>query len=153
MVTTEDKSLKKKDNIELTESNFLMLKHIEHGKKVKDAYELVYGKGKNPQAPYQMYHRIKKKLEMVYEADNVDSLRLKIEAAKIMNMKVEDKPVKPEVKLKAIETLARLTDSKKEEKKVISPFIIFKAEDGQISASQGKVVEAEIVETDENEES
>ena len=66
-------------------------------------------------------------------------------AKKILDMPVEDKPIKPETQLKAIETLAKLTESKKAESKSISPFIVFKATGDKIQASEGKVVEAEVI--------
>lgn len=145
-----DKAVQKKLNVELTEQNFLMLKHIQAGRTVKDAYHLAGYKGTNPHQPYQMYHRLKKRLEQVYDADNVDSLRLKIEAKRILDMEVEDRPIKPEVKLKAIETLNRLQDKEKTEAKQISPFIVFKADDVQIAQAKGKVIDIKPVEIKQN---
>jgi len=130
-----------KKEIQLTDKNFTMLKHIQAGRTVKDAYTLAGYEGSNPQAPYQLYSKLKKKLELVYDADNVDSLRLKIEAKKILDMQVEDKPVKPEVKLKAIETLYKLQDKDKKESKSISPFIVFKADGDKMQASTGQVID------------
>jgi hypothetical protein len=147
----ENKQITKKDDLELTERNWLLLKYIEKGHKVKEAYRLAGYKGNDNQA-YHLYWRLKKKLEMVYTADNVDSLRLKMEAKKILDMPVEAKPIKPETRLKAIDTLSRLTESKKEERKLISPFIVFKAENGQISASQGQVIDVKEVEKEEDNE-
>ena len=132
----ENKPLIKKEDFNITEQNWLMLKGIEQGKTVKDAYYAAGYEGKDDNAAYQMYWKLKKKLEMVYEADNVDSLRLKIEAKKILDMKVDERPIKPEVKLRAIETLAKLTESAKNEAKAISPFIIQKFESGSTAQIQ-----------------
>lgn len=147
----KDKALKKLEDVTITERNWLMLKEIEKGKSIRDAYYAAGYKCKDYNGPYEFYHGLRKKLEQVYEADNIDSLRLKIAAKKILDMKVEDKPVKPETHLKAIETLAKLTESKKTEQRTISPFIVFKTADGKIQASEGKVVEAmEIKEEDKS---
>ena len=145
----EDKSLIKKDNVELTEQNWLMYKYIQQGMTVKDAYANAGYKGKNPQAPYQLYHKLKKKLEIIWDSDNADSLRLKMEAKKIADMPLKEKEIKAETKLKAIETLYKLQGGEKTEKKTISPFIVFKAEDGKVSASQGQVIDVTEVESKE----
>jgi translation initiation factor IF-3 len=140
----DNKAISKKKEAQLTEQNWAMLKHIENGKKIKDAYKLAGYTGTHPHEAYQMYYRVKKKLEAVYEADNIDSLRLKIAAKKILDMKVEDKPIRPEVKLRAIETLAKLTEKAKTEIKTISPFIIQKFESGsknEIQTNKDKIID------------
>lgn len=151
-MTEQSKAISKKEQFNITESNWLMLKYIQEGKKVWEAHQLAGYKG-DKSAAYNLYHKLKKKLEKVYEADNVDSLRLKIEAKKILDMEVDDRPIKPEVKLKAIETLNKLSDHERIESRSITPFIVFKDDGGQISASQGKVIEVDpVVEEDNNEE-
>jgi hypothetical protein len=148
---TENKEIIKKNNAELTERNWLLLKGIEQGKTIQEAYQAAGYKG-DYNAAYQMYWKLKKKLELVYQSDNTDSLRLQIAAKKIADMPIKEKEIKAETKLKAIETLSRLQGQEKNDKKLISPFIVFKAEDGQISASQGQVIEAKQVEIEENNE-
>lgn len=143
------KAISKKETWDITDKNWLMLKHIQEGKKIYEAHQLAGYTG-TKSAAYNLYHQLKKKLEKVYEADNVDSLRLKIAAKKILDMPVEDKPIKPETQLKAIETLHKLQDKDKEDKKVISPFIVFKSTDGEIQASQGKVIDVKEVEISKN---
>lgn len=128
MTPNNDQSITKSVNIELTPQNWLMLKHIEKGKSVRDSYYLAGYKGDDYNAPYKLYQRLKKKLELVYDADNVDSLRLKIAAKSILDMPIEDKPIKAETRLKAIETLSKLSDLRKVESKAISPFLVFKAD-------------------------
>lgn len=147
---SKDKAITKKDDFGITEQNWLMLKAIEKGKSVKESYKMAGYKGEDNNAPYQLYHRLKKKMEMVYDADNVDSLRLKIAAKAVLDMQVEDKPIKPETKLKAIETLHKLQDGERKEARVISPFIIFKDTDGKFQASKGEVVEAKVIEGEDN---
>lgn len=134
---TEGKEIAKKEDFELTDRNWLMLKEIEKGHKVKDAYRLAGYKGKD-NAAYVLYWKLKAKLEQVYESDNVDSLRLKMAAKKILDMPVRDEPVKPEVKLKAIETLHKLQERTKTSEKAISPFVVFKADNVEISQSESK---------------
>lgn len=141
----ESEQLKRKDFDNITERNWLMLKAIEKGKTIQEAYRTAGYEG-GYSAAYQLYAKLKKKLEMVYDADNVDSLRLKIAAKKILDMEVEDRPIKPETKLKAIETLHKLQEKDRQEAKVISPFIVFKATDGKLQAAEGQVIQAEIVE-------
>ena len=148
----ESKQLKRNDFNDITQRNWLMLKELEKGKTIQEAYRNAGYEGEYS-AAYQMYHKLKKKLELVYDANNVDSLRLKIAAKKILDMEVEDKPVKAETKLKAIETLHKLQNKESEEKKAISPFIVFKESDGKIRASEGKVVHAEVIKSaDEDKE-
>ena len=149
MTESNDKLASKKIDLGITEANWLLLKAIEKGMTIKDAYKYAGYKGEDSNAPYQLYHRLKKKLEAVYEADNVDSLHLKIEAKKILDMEVQKGPIRPEVKLKAIETLAKLTEHGKTEAKTISPFIVFKADDVQISQVKGKIIDAIEVETND----
>ncbi len=133
------KAITKKEEVTITERNWLMLKHIQTGKKVWEAHKLAGYEG-DKSAAYNLWHKLQKKLEMVYDADNTSSLRLKIAAKKILDMEVENKPIKPETQLKAIETLHKLSDNERKEARVISPFIVFKSSDGQIQASQ--VIEA-----------
>ena len=144
-----NKDIQKKEEIALTERNWLMLKEIEKGKTIKDAYYAAGYKGKGENVPYEFYHRLKKKLEVVYEADNIDSLRLKIRAKKILDLPLEDKPVKAETHLKAIETLARLTEKEKKEAKSISPFIVFKADNVEITKGSKEITDPKIIEAEE----
>lgn len=131
-----------KNEINITEGNWLFLKHIQQGKKVWEAHQLAGYKG-DKSAAYNLYYHLRKKLELVYEADNVDSLRLKIEAKKILDMPVEDKPIKPETRLKAIETLHKLQDKDKIEKRQISPFVVLKTDKVEISKNEIIDVKAE----------
>ena len=55
----KDKSITKKNDIELTEQNYLLLKYIQQGNTVKEAYKMAGYKGKNLQAPYQLYYKLK----------------------------------------------------------------------------------------------
>ena len=130
-----------KNETTLTDKNWAMLKAIEQGKSIKDAYSIAGYTGIGLNTPYEFYNKLKKRLELVYDADNIDSLRLKIRAKRILDLPIEDKPVKPETHLKAIETLARLTDERKTDARVISPFIILKSPDGKFEAVKGKVID------------
>ena len=116
----KDNTNKEEKALEITDQNWLMYKHIQSGKSVKDSYHLAGYKGKNSQAPYQLYHKLKKKLEQIWDADNADSLRLKMEAKKIMDMPLKETSIKAETKLKAIETMYKLQDKEKKEAKTIS---------------------------------
>lgn len=139
-----------KNEIELTEQNWLMFKYIQAGKTVKDAYKLAGYLGTSIQAPYQVYKIMKKKIEAIWDADNADSLRLKMETKKIADMPLRETTIKAETKLKAIETLHKLQDKDNKTGRVITPFIVFKDNGGQITASQGEVVDAKVVEENEN---
>jgi len=153
MTTNKDIINNDKKDVELTEQNWLMYKHIQAGRTIKEAYELAGYKGSSIQAPYQVYNKMKKKLEMIWDSDNADSLRLKMEAKKIADMPVKEKEIKAETKLKAIETLHKLQGNDVKKEKSISPFIVFKAQDGKVEALEGKVIEADVVEkSDDNTE-
>lgn len=149
----KDNTNKEEKALEITDQNWLMYKHIQSGKSVKDSYHLAGYKGKNSQAPYQLYHKLKKKLEQIWDADNADSLRLKMEAKKIMDMPLKETSIKAETKLKAIETMYKLQDKEKKEAKTISPFIVFKANGDEIRATEAKVITAtEVIEVENDEE-
>jgi len=137
---TENKDIEKKNNNSLTERNWLMLKSIEKGNTVQEAYREAGYQG-DYNAAYQMYWKLKKKLELVYDSNNTDSLRLKIEAKKILDMPMKDDKIKPEVKLKAIETLYKLSGQEKQEKRTISPFIVFKSDGKDSKADSVKIIE------------
>lgn len=145
-ITMNNNTVKDNKQIDITDQNWLMYKHIQSGKSVKESYHLAGYKGKNAQAPYQLYHKLKKRLELIWDADNADSLRLKMEAKKIMDMPVKEKEIKAEVKLKAIETLYKLQDKERKDAKTISPFIVFKTSSDEIQASNTKVIQAQVIE-------
>jgi hypothetical protein len=147
----QTKAIVKKDSINITEQNWLMLKHIREGKKVWEAHQLAGYKG-DKSAAYNLWYKLQKKFEMILDADEVGSFRLKVEAKKILDMKVEDRPIKPETKLKAIETLHKLQDKETREAKNISPFIIQKFETGsksQIQVDKKEIVDIKPIEVEE----
>lgn len=153
MSNHKDNIKKEIKDITITDQNWLMYKHIQAGRTVKEAYALAGYKGNNPQAPYQLWHKLNKKFEVIWDADNADSLRLKMEAKKIADMPLKDTQIKAETKLKAIETLHKLQDKEKKEAKTISPFIIQKFENGstaKIEVDKKEVVDVKPIDVEKD---
>lgn len=73
---------------ELTEQNWLMLKYLREGKRVREAYTLAGYKGTG-EACYHLYQTIKGKLREIVEADGFNKTRLAIEMDKILSLPLD----------------------------------------------------------------
>lgn len=133
---------------ELTDQNILFLKHIAGGMKVKDAYKAAGYESLLPNVPYQFYWKLKKKLEALVEADNLDGLRLRLELSKIINLPLAS-PENPHGisvgdKLKAIKTTHEIVEGKGklDSKPTITAFIVQRTEP-KPETKQADVIDAE----------
>lgn len=137
---------------ELTEANILFLKHIQSGMKVKDAYKAAGYESLLPNVPYQFYWKLKKKLEALVEADNLDGLRLRLELSKIINLPLAslENPHGISVgdKLKAIKVTHEIVEGKgrNDTKPTITAFVVqrFEQPTGQ-GNDQAKPIDTDAV--------
>jgi len=102
---------------ELTEQNLKFLSHLQAGLSVKDAYQMAGYEGKSSGAPYLLYQSLKERLQVIVDADGVDSLRLRLKVQKILDLPLEDQKISAKTLLKAVEVADKLTSKDRNNQK------------------------------------
>lgn len=116
------------DNLDnLTEKNWLFIKHLFANNTVVDAYALAGYESKEPSAPYVLHNRLKKSIEKIVESDGVDRIRLLREAKKLLDLPIDPEKVQVSFteKLRSLRLLRDLVPEPAEAAKVnITSFTI-----------------------------
>lgn len=147
-LTSNGKPIKKE--IELTEKNWLMLRYLREGKRIKEAYTLAGYDGSGDSC-YKMYHDLKGKLKEIVEADGFNKTRLAIEMEKLISLPLEEskKEVTLTEKLKAIRLANQILseDAQKAPQSQFTMIIINNEQDkGNMPIENGNVVDVKEIE-------
>jgi len=138
----ESKEINKQDltkkEPELTERNWKFIKHLRLGASVIDAYKLAGYESEGLNAPYQLYHQIKRKMQEIIEADGFNKVRLAQDFEKVLSLPLAQN--KQEVTMTEwlkIRRLAHTIMSDNEQKQPNASFSIIVIENGTLPQPEG----------------
>jgi hypothetical protein len=112
---------------DLTEQNWLFIKHYLQSGKVKESWERAGYTGKSDSAPYVLFHRLKAQIEAIGELDGFNRARFLSEINKLADLPlVKDKTeVSLNEKLRILKLMGTMLNSGKElAKPKLSVFIV-----------------------------
>lgn len=134
-----------KKEVELTEQNWLMLKYLREGKRIREAYSLAGYTG-SANACYQLYHILKGKLKEIVEADGFNKTRLAIEMEKLISLPLELNKTEVTLteKLKAIRLANQIiSDDAQKSPQATFTLIVIGNEPNEDKGPQGAIVDVE----------
>jgi len=147
---------KAKKEVELTDANWKFIKHLRLGATIQEAYKLAGYESESLNAPYSLYHQIKRKMQEIIEADGFDKLRLARDFEKVLSLPLTE--AKQEVTMTEwlkIRRLAHTIMSDNEQKVPNQSFSLIILETGHapntvdVKSTQAKVIDAEVIEASE----
>jgi len=129
-----EKEITKQIEEGLTKKNFKFIEALSKGNSVKDSYVLAGYKGKNPQQPYQLMHKLKGKITEYLENNGFNKSRVAIELEKLLSLPLreEEKTVTIDQRLKMIGLLNKALP---EQEKKAQSFTRFTIIDNRVNAN------------------
>lgn len=152
-MSDENKAIEPKKELELTEGNWKFIKHLREGFKVKEAYIMAGYESRDENAPYQLYHRLKRRIAEIIEADGFDKVRLAQDFEKVLSLPLaRDKQEVTLTEWLKLRRLAHTIMSQNDQKASNSAYtVIVIGKDQSVSekAEKAEVIDVQAVTEDE----
>jgi len=110
---------------EVTDQNLKFMRLIQSGVAINDAYKASGYTGKSADAPYALYHSLKKRIQALQDADSLDGVKLRSKLSEILNLPIKDTQISIKDRLNAIKLTNDIVNGQsKSDNPSITAFVI-----------------------------